>query len=476
MYLKIEIDGEENYHSFPDKKRVVIGRSPTSDIQLSIEGISRHHIEIHEKLEGEYFVIDKGSTHGTFINETQLAKDKPVSFNTFFPAQLGPHVLIYLIDEPIGVDDTEVVITENNEIEEELDDIENELRKAHGEKVEAKAKPRIMPKQKISKVPKKKKPLIKSPTAKAVPAKKNITMIPIPQSVTKRPVVKKRGATSVSKVESKKAKLHKRKKKESTQKTITMIIVFLAIGYVGFLQWQKIEDKRVAKALEVQRVKDAELAEEQKELDEIKKRKDEEEKQLALEDAKGFVKEIVFKDKCLGEIEVQFCKLMQSFRTRSIKEGAFKELSIIYIVLDVDTIQNKFADYIYTVDEVPLVNTAAQRTVGRGFHAGYFRLKQKMKLAPLPLDFKNFNYLAFTDFLLSIGDNFPTGISGVSKLVLIAMKNDVYVSHFDYDFAKIQRLKLTDHLLEVKMLLKSNITANIPIIMNNYRYVEMIKN
>ena len=96
MNLNIEIDGEESIYSFPNQNIVTIGRAPSSDIQLLVEGISRNHIEIQRKT-GDFFVVDTGSTNGTFINDQRIEIGVQQTFNSFFPVKLGFNVYLNLL-------------------------------------------------------------------------------------------------------------------------------------------------------------------------------------------------------------------------------------------------------------------------------------------------------------------------------------------------------------------------------------------
>lgn len=98
MYLKVEHDGAEKVYTFPDNQEIKIGRSPDCEIQLLVEGISRYHLSIMSN-DGEYFVVDQGSTNGSFINEDRLTVEEKVPFNTFFPVKLGFNVYLSLLDE-----------------------------------------------------------------------------------------------------------------------------------------------------------------------------------------------------------------------------------------------------------------------------------------------------------------------------------------------------------------------------------------
>lgn len=98
MFLKVDNDGAEQIYSFKNQDVVVIGRAPSSDIQLVTDGISRKHLEVREK-DGEFFVIDFGSTNGTFQNDERLEANVEHPFNSFFPLKLGFHVYLSLVDE-----------------------------------------------------------------------------------------------------------------------------------------------------------------------------------------------------------------------------------------------------------------------------------------------------------------------------------------------------------------------------------------
>lgn len=107
MFLKVEINGKEDFYAFKGQDVVKIGRSPVSDIQIINDGVSRNHIEIR-CIDGDFFIFDRGSTNGTFINEEELKVDEQYPFNTFFPVRLGFDVLIYLLDE-VSVEQLEIM-------------------------------------------------------------------------------------------------------------------------------------------------------------------------------------------------------------------------------------------------------------------------------------------------------------------------------------------------------------------------------
>jgi two-component system cell cycle response regulator len=67
-------------------KSVRIGRSPTCEIRIDDDGLSRKHA--HVRLEGEQaFVEDMASRNGTFVNGTRI--DKPTALNDGDKLQIG---------------------------------------------------------------------------------------------------------------------------------------------------------------------------------------------------------------------------------------------------------------------------------------------------------------------------------------------------------------------------------------------------
>lgn len=103
--MKIEIhNGASSAESHPlTKDSTSVGASTTSDIKVVAEGVSRKHIVILREND-DYFVIDQGSTNGTYINEEQLVAGKKYPFTTFFPLKLGVNVLVSLVnsDDAVG--------------------------------------------------------------------------------------------------------------------------------------------------------------------------------------------------------------------------------------------------------------------------------------------------------------------------------------------------------------------------------------
>ena len=84
---------------FPlNRPKIIIGSGESSDIVLKTEGVSRKHVFVLVE-DDQYYVVDQGSTNGTFINEERLQPGKKVEFTSFFPVRLGENVLLTLLSD-----------------------------------------------------------------------------------------------------------------------------------------------------------------------------------------------------------------------------------------------------------------------------------------------------------------------------------------------------------------------------------------
>lgn len=98
--MRIEvIIGNDDPVVYPlNAPKITLGTSENCDIILNAEGISRKHVVI--LTEGDnFYVIDQGSTNGSYINEERLIPGKKTEFTSFFPLRLGDRVLITLLSD-----------------------------------------------------------------------------------------------------------------------------------------------------------------------------------------------------------------------------------------------------------------------------------------------------------------------------------------------------------------------------------------
>ena len=78
--------------------KIVIGSAEGADIVISSQGISRKHIILLSENDS-YFIVDQGSTNGSYVNEERLVPGRKVEFTSFFPVRLGHDVLLSLLSD-----------------------------------------------------------------------------------------------------------------------------------------------------------------------------------------------------------------------------------------------------------------------------------------------------------------------------------------------------------------------------------------
>lgn len=98
MRLEVLVDQQEPLIFPLNKEKIVIGSGENCDIVLETDGISRKHVIIYCG-EDDFYVVDQGSTNGTFINEERLVPGKRVEFTSFFPVRMGFNVLLTLLSD-----------------------------------------------------------------------------------------------------------------------------------------------------------------------------------------------------------------------------------------------------------------------------------------------------------------------------------------------------------------------------------------
>ncbi len=98
MRIEIVVDNQDPVIFPLNKPRLLIGSQETCDIVISTRGISRKHLSVIVENDS-YFVIDQGSTNGSYINEERLVPGKKTEFTSFFPVRLGLNVLLILISD-----------------------------------------------------------------------------------------------------------------------------------------------------------------------------------------------------------------------------------------------------------------------------------------------------------------------------------------------------------------------------------------
>lgn len=113
MYLEISngVDKPKLYRL--ERSTYFIGSQAGSDICISDPDISRKHMTLVID-SGRYYVIDRGSTNGTFLDDEKLEPGKKVEFPLFADVRLGSKILISLVpDEEVKEITGEITIPLN---------------------------------------------------------------------------------------------------------------------------------------------------------------------------------------------------------------------------------------------------------------------------------------------------------------------------------------------------------------------------
>lgn len=76
-----------------DKNRLGIGRGADNQIVLEGDSVSRRHAHL-ERRSNRWFVVDDGSTNGTYVNEEQIAREQ--ALNNSDRLKVGPTILKFL--------------------------------------------------------------------------------------------------------------------------------------------------------------------------------------------------------------------------------------------------------------------------------------------------------------------------------------------------------------------------------------------
>jgi len=90
----------EIWLTFPDgtehelEERLTIGRDATNDLTLRSPKVSREHAVIHFE-RGRWFVDDRGSYNGTFLNGVRVQPGAPLPLRHADRIAIGPEVILF---------------------------------------------------------------------------------------------------------------------------------------------------------------------------------------------------------------------------------------------------------------------------------------------------------------------------------------------------------------------------------------------
>ena len=88
MYLEVTIESQETETHLLSKPEMLLGSGQNCDIFIDDHSVSKRHLKILEE-EGKWFVMDQGSTNGTYIDEERLIQGKKT--------QILPEELVRLV-------------------------------------------------------------------------------------------------------------------------------------------------------------------------------------------------------------------------------------------------------------------------------------------------------------------------------------------------------------------------------------------
>lgn len=98
MRIEILVGSENPVFYFMNKPKLVIGSDISADIVVSEDQISRKHLVVQSEGD-QIFVIDQGSTNGSYLNEERLVPGRKTEFTSYFPVRLGSSVLVSLVSD-----------------------------------------------------------------------------------------------------------------------------------------------------------------------------------------------------------------------------------------------------------------------------------------------------------------------------------------------------------------------------------------
>lgn len=108
MRIEILVNNDDPLVYPINKPKLIIGSHEACDIVLNTENVSRKHVVVVTE-DDNYYVVDQGSTNGTFLNEERLVPGRRVQFTSFFPVRLGTDVLITLLSDEERPEDQEKI-------------------------------------------------------------------------------------------------------------------------------------------------------------------------------------------------------------------------------------------------------------------------------------------------------------------------------------------------------------------------------
>ncbi|KAI9241104.1 MAG: hypothetical protein BYD32DRAFT_433426 [Podila humilis] len=91
----------------PNKEFMVVGRLPMCDLEMEHPSLSRYHAVVQFKSNGECFIYDLNSSHGTKLNKTKIPPGVHVPLKPGDQLRFGESTRIYLLQTDQTVDQEE---------------------------------------------------------------------------------------------------------------------------------------------------------------------------------------------------------------------------------------------------------------------------------------------------------------------------------------------------------------------------------
>lgn len=123
--LRVIKDGKkiETITEIGRKSFVLLGRNATmSDIKLEHPSISRRHALLGHGSSGNLYVMDLGSSHGTFVNAKALTKRKREPLRDGYTVKFGASTREYIVKLDLDAEDGDDVKTKSNPKKRKLDE------------------------------------------------------------------------------------------------------------------------------------------------------------------------------------------------------------------------------------------------------------------------------------------------------------------------------------------------------------------
>lgn len=89
MIITLKLYNGEMLDFAVDGNQAVVGRSPSCEIVVKHEGLSRQHCLI-EKIDGDFFITDLDSTNGVLLDGQRIIPSQRTLLQTYLPVSFGP--------------------------------------------------------------------------------------------------------------------------------------------------------------------------------------------------------------------------------------------------------------------------------------------------------------------------------------------------------------------------------------------------